>query len=86
MFSEGRTIVENEQLSGRTSTTRTSDNTARIREIVRSDGRLAVKLIADEVNAHSGAVRRIPNGELEMRIICAMMVFRNLTEQQRDAR
>jgi len=28
MFSEGRTIVEDEQRSGRPSTTRTSDNTA----------------------------------------------------------
>jgi len=30
MFSEGRTIVEDEQHSGRPSTTRTSDNTARV--------------------------------------------------------
>jgi len=37
MFSEGRTIVEDEQLSRRPLTTRTSDNTARVRELVRSD-------------------------------------------------
>jgi len=30
MFSEGRTIVEDEQRSGLPSTTRTSDNTARV--------------------------------------------------------
>jgi len=30
MFSEGRTIVEDEQRSGRPSTTRTSDNTVRV--------------------------------------------------------
>ena len=30
MFSEGRTIVEDEERSGRPSTTRTSDNTARV--------------------------------------------------------
>jgi hypothetical protein len=33
MFSEGRTIVEDEQRSGRPSTTWTSDNTARVREL-----------------------------------------------------
>jgi len=37
MFSEGRTIIEDEQSSGRPSTTRTRDNTAQVRELVRSD-------------------------------------------------
>jgi len=34
MFSEGRTVVEDEQRSGQPSTTRTSDNTVRVREFV----------------------------------------------------
>jgi len=33
----GRTIVEDEERSGRPSTTRRSDNTARVRELFRSD-------------------------------------------------
>jgi len=86
IFSEGRTIVEDEQRSGRPSTTRTSDNTARVRELVRSDRRLTVSMIADEVNVNREAVRRILTEELGMRKICAKMVSRNLTEQQRDAR
>ena len=56
MFSEGRTIVEDEQHSGRPSTTRTSDNTAQVRELVRSDRRLTVKIIADEANVNREAV------------------------------
>ena len=47
MFSEGRTIFEDEQRSGRPSTTQTSDNTARVRELFGSDRRLTVKMIAD---------------------------------------
>jgi hypothetical protein len=47
MFSEGRIVVEDEQRSGRPSTTRTGDNTARLRELLRSDRRLTVKMIAD---------------------------------------
>ena len=86
MFSEGRIIVEDEQCSGRPSATRTSDNTARVGELVRSDQRLAVKIIADEVNVNREAVRRILNEELWKRKICAKMVPRNLTEQQRDSR
>ena len=52
MFSEGRTVVEDEQRSGRPSTARTSDNTVRVRELVRSDRRLTVKMTADEVNVN----------------------------------
>ena len=43
-------------------------------------------MIADEVNVNREAVRRILTEELGMRKICAKMVSRNLTEQQRDAR
>jgi hypothetical protein len=35
MFSDGTTLVEDEQRSGRPSTTRTDDNAARVREHVR---------------------------------------------------
>jgi len=66
MFSEGKTIVENER-SGRPSTTLTSDNTARVRELVRSYRRLTVNMIANEVNVNQEAVRRILNEELGMR-------------------
>jgi len=86
MFSEGRNIVDDEQRSGRPSTRRTSKNTARVRELVQSYRRLTVSMIADEVNVNRKAVRRILTGELGMRKICAKMVPRKLTEQQRDAR
>jgi formate-dependent phosphoribosylglycinamide formyltransferase (GAR transformylase) len=71
MFSEGRTIVEDEQRSGRPSTTRTSDNTARIRELVRSGLRLTVNMIAVEMNMIREAIRQILTEELGMRKICA---------------
>jgi hypothetical protein len=45
-FSEGRTHAEVEQGCGRPSATRTGDNTARARELVRSDRRLTVRMIA----------------------------------------
>jgi hypothetical protein len=43
-------------------------------------------MIADEVNMNRETVRLIPTEELGMRKICAQMVPRNLTEQQREAR
>jgi len=86
MFSEGRTLVEDEQRSGRPSATGTCDNTARVRERVRADRRLTVRMIADEVNMIPETVHLILTEELGMRKICDKMVPRNLTEQQRDAR
>jgi len=41
MFSEGEKLVEEEQRSRRPSTARTGDNTAGVRELVRSDRRLS---------------------------------------------
>jgi hypothetical protein len=50
MCSEGRILDEDEQGSGRPSTTRTGDNTARERELVQSERSLTVNMTADEVN------------------------------------
>jgi len=46
---------------------RTGDNTARVREFVRSDRRLTVRMIADEVNMNRETVRLILSEELGMR-------------------
>jgi len=86
MFSEGRILLEDEQRSGWPSATRTGDNTARVREFVQSDWRLTVRMIADEVNMNRETVRLILSEELGMRKICAKMVHRNLTKQQRVER
>jgi len=47
MFSESRTHFEDGQRSGRPSSTRTGDSSARVRKLFRSDRRLTVKMIAD---------------------------------------
>ena len=79
----GRTLAGDEQRSGRPSATRTDDNTAWVRELVRSHRRLTVRMIADEVNMNGETVRLILTEELGMRKICAKMVSRNLRQQQR---
>jgi hypothetical protein len=58
MFSEGRTLVEDEWRSGPPSTW-TGDNTARVRELVLPDRRLTVRMIADEGNMNRETVRFI---------------------------
>ena len=86
MFSEGRNLVEDKQRSRRPSAKRTSYNTAWVRELVRSDRRLTVKTVADEMNMNRETVRLIMTEEVGLRKICAKMVPRNLTEHQRDPR
>ena len=81
----GRILAEDEQRSGRPSATRTGGNTARVRELVLSDRRLTVRMIADEVNMSQETIHLILTEELGMRKICAKMVPRNLTQQQQDA-
>jgi len=80
MFSEARTLVEYEQRSGWPATTQRGDNAARVRDFVHSDQRLAVKLIAVEVNMNRDTVRLILTEELGKSKICAEMVPRNLAE------
>jgi hypothetical protein len=60
----------------------TGDNTAQVRELVRSDRRLTGRMIADEVNMNQETIFLILTEELGMRNICAKMVPRNLTGQQ----
>jgi transposase len=49
-FKEGRTSVDDDQRSGRPSTSKTDDNVANVREVIRSNRRLTVREVAEEVN------------------------------------
>ena len=48
-FKEGREEVEDDHRSGRPFTSRTDENVERVRQKVRSDRRLTVRMIADEL-------------------------------------
>ena len=49
-FSEGREIVTDEDRSGRPATSRTVENSAKVRHIVRENHRLTRRSIAEQVN------------------------------------
>jgi len=49
-FSEGRESVTDEERLGRPATSRTEENTAKVRQIVRENRRLTVRNIAEQVN------------------------------------
>ena len=58
-FSEGRESVTDEERSGRPATSRTEENIAKVRQIVRENRRLPVRSIAEQVNIDRETVRKI---------------------------
>jgi len=55
-FKEGREEVEDDHRSGRPSTSRTEENVQCVREKVRSNHRLTVRMIANELDMNSERV------------------------------
>jgi len=85
-FSEGRESVTDEERSGRPATSTTEENIANIRQIVRENRRLTVRSIAEQVNINRETVKKILTEDLNMRKVCAKMVPKELTEEQKQRR
>jgi len=85
-FSEGRESVTDEERSGRPATRRTEENIAKVRQILRENRRLTVRSIAEQVNIDKGPVRKILTEDLDMRKVCAKIVPKQLTEEQKQRR
>ena len=85
-FSEGRESVTDEERSGRPATSTTEENIANVRQIVRENRRLTVMSIAEEVNIDREIVRKILTEDLDMRKVCAKLVLKELTKEQKQRR
>ena len=85
-FKEGREEVEDDPRSGRPSTRRTADNIERVKQMVRADRRLTVRMIAEELSINKDTVWSIITENLEMRKVCAKMVPKLLSEDQKQQR
>jgi len=85
-FSERRECVPDEERSGRPATSRTEENIAQLRQIVRENRRLTVWSIAEQVNIDRETVRKILTEYLDMRKVCAKMVPKELTGEQKQRR
>jgi len=85
-FSEGRESVTNEERSGRPATSRTEENIAKVRQIMCENRRMTVRSIAEQVNIDRERVRKIVTEDLDIRKVCAKMVPKELTEEQKQRR
>jgi len=85
-FSKGRESVTEKERSGRTATSITEENIANFRQILRENRRLTVRSIAEQVNIDRKTVRKILTEDLNMRKVCAKMVPKELTKEQKQRR
>ncbi|GFW48595.1 protein GVQW3 [Trichonephila clavipes] len=58
-FSEGRESIEDKPRSGRPSVSKTAENVVRVRDLVRSDRRLTVRMIGEELNLNHTIIHQI---------------------------
>jgi len=85
-FKDGRESVEDEQRAGHLSTARTENNVACVKVVLDKDRRLQAQLITEEVGLPKTDVHRIIMEDLHMGKICAKLVPKNLSDEQKDNR
>jgi histone-lysine N-methyltransferase SETMAR len=83
-FKNGRTSVDDDELSGRPSTSTTPENVAKVREVIREDRRRTIHDVCNIVGLSYGTCQRIWSEELNMRHIAAKFVPRLLTDDQKQ--
>jgi len=85
-FSEGRESVTDEESSGRPAKSRTEENIAKVCQILRENRRLTVRGIAEQLNVDRETVRKILTENFDKRKMCAKMVPKELTAEQKQRR
>ena len=89
-FVDGRLSVEDDAKPGRPCSVKTDVNIEKVRELVRelvhTDRRLTIRMMADQLGIDKELVRSILVDNLGMRKVCAKMVPRLLSEDQKTRR
>jgi uncharacterized SAM-dependent methyltransferase len=83
---KGEKMCKTTQEVGRQKHKNTDANVDRVRTFMRSDQRLGVRLIAEELNMNLETVRQIITEDLEIRKISSNMVPRILKDDQKHRR
>ncbi|XP_014481720.1 PREDICTED: putative uncharacterized protein FLJ37770 [Dinoponera quadriceps] len=83
VFLEGREEVDDETRAGRPSTSTTDDNVTRVKELLNTDRRLNVRLLSQLLDIPKTIVHEIIRNNLNMRKMCAKMVPKVFTDEQK---
>jgi len=82
-FWEGHEDTKDDARSGRPSTSSGNENFNRVRSLVLSDRRLTVRMTAEELGLGKSSVHTILTEHLEMKKVCAKIVPKLLTPDQK---
>jgi transposase len=82
-YREGRKDPTDNKRSGRPSTSLSDENSDRVHSLMLSDHQMTVQMIADELQIGKTFVYSIVTEDLEMRKICAKIVPKLLTPEQK---
>jgi hypothetical protein len=81
---EGRKNLGHDPKSGRPSTAKTPENVEKVARIVRRDRRLSIRAISELTSINKESVTQILHEDLGMKKVCAKVVPKILTPQQKD--
>jgi len=85
-FCNGCESVEDEERSGRPSTSKPQENVERVSERIRSNRRLTIREISEDLNISYGSVQNIITTDLNMRRVSAKFVQCVLTVEHKQHR
>jgi len=83
-FNEGRENVEDDPRSGRPISSTNDQTVEEVRAVMAKDRRLSVRMIAQETGLNKNAVHRILTEHLHMRKICAKLVPKKVSVEQKS--
>ena len=82
-FKEGREYIGDDPKSGRPSTAKTQENVEKVARTVRGDRRLSIRAISELTSINKESVRQILHDDLGMIKVCAKVVPKILTPEQK---
>jgi len=85
-FKNGQEKLEDDQRSGRPSTSRTAEMIEKMRQVIQCDRRMTIVELEQEVGISHGSIRAILSDNLKMRRVSEKFVPRQLTTDQMECR
>jgi len=86
LFKNGREEVEDDPRSGRPSTSKIDEHVSRVSNLLNTDRRMSVRMIADTLNIPKTSVHDIIRNNLHMRKVCAKFVPKLLSNDHKNNR